>query len=238
LNCPMTKAAHNIISKKMEYIIHKASVTPSLKGQWDGDAWQQANIATLDNFLKESSDHHPRAEVKLTYLDKNLYVFFRVFDKYVLCKQTQYQAQVCKDSCVEFFVQPRQKKGYFNFEINCGGTMLLYYIEDPTRVDKGFARHRPVPLKLGCTVDIYHSLPRIVYPEVEDDTKWLLEYRVPFTLFEAYLGSLGNIAGQIWRGNLFKCADSSSHPHWASWASLDGNSNFHLPEYFAPMRFE
>jgi hypothetical protein len=42
---------------------------------------------------------------------------------------TQYQEMVCYDSCVEFFVQPEPHLGYFNFEFNRGGTMLIYYIE-------------------------------------------------------------------------------------------------------------
>lgn len=222
----------------MEYLIRKAPARPSLKGRWEEEAWQRAAIVTLDHFLKESSDHHPGVKVKLTYLDDILYVFFRVSDKYVLCERTQYQARVCEDSCVEFFIRPKPDHGYFNFEINCGGTMLLYYIEDATRVDDAFAKYSPVPWKLASMIDIYHSLPPRVYPEIIDDTEWMLEYRIPFTLFEAYLGPLGNVAGQTWHGNLFKCADSSSHPHWTSWAPLDGKHNFHLPEYFAPMHFE
>ena len=37
--------------------------------------------------------------------------------------------------------------------------------------------------------------------------------------------------------NFFKCADDSSHPHWASWAPIGEALNFHQPQYFAPLRF-
>jgi len=220
------------------YLIKKAPAQPTLEGSWDAPAWADANILTLDNFVKRSSDHHPKVQVKLTYTDKGLFVFFRVFDKYVRCTRTDYQASVCGDSCVEFFVRPLKDKGYFNFEINCGGTMLLYYIEDPTSGPDGFKKYTRVPRRLGKMVRIYHSMAEIVYPEIEKDTEWTVEYYIPFALFEEYVGSLGKISGQIWQANFYKCADNTSHPHWASWASLQGKLSFHLPEYFAPLRFE
>jgi len=66
--------------------------------------------------------------------------------------------------------------------------------------------------------------------------EWCLEYAIPVALFEAYAGSLGNLASQTWRGNFFKCADATSHPHWASWAPIGEELNFHQPEFFAPLR--
>jgi len=42
--------------------------------------------------------------------------------------------EVWKDSCVEFFIQPRPDAGYFNLEMNAGGAHLCCYIEDPARV--------------------------------------------------------------------------------------------------------
>jgi len=33
---------------------------------------------------------------------------------------------------------------------------------------------------------------------------------------EHYVGPLGPLTGQVWRGNFFKCAEDNSHPHWAA----------------------
>ncbi|MFC1461154.1 carbohydrate-binding family 9-like protein [Verrucomicrobiota bacterium] len=222
----------------MEYMIRKATERPSLKGQWDEPAWQRAQVVTLDCFLKESSEHHPRVEARVTYWEDSLFVLFRVFDKYVRSTRTDYQSRVCEDSCVEFFVRPCPEKGYFTFEINCGGAMLLYYIEDATRLDNGFAEYSQVPRKLADQIDIYHSLPDIVDPEKEDDLEWTVEYSVPFRFFESYVGRIRDVSGRTWHGNFYKCASDSSHPHWASWAPLRGEFNFHVPDCFAPLRFE
>ena len=44
-----------------------------------------------------------------------------------------------KDSCVELFsCSPKLDRGYFSFEINCGGAMTVLYVTDPTRLPDGF----------------------------------------------------------------------------------------------------
>ncbi|MFA5042486.1 MAG: carbohydrate-binding family 9-like protein [Kiritimatiellia bacterium] len=223
----------------MEYVITKAAQRPSLKGLWDEVPWHSVNAITLDNFLAQSKSRHPRAEAKAVYRDDGLFIFFRVFDKYIRCVHTEYQASVCEDSCVEFFVEPRAGRGYFNFEINCGGTMLLFFQEQLSGRPGARIAYKPysIPWELGRQVAIYHSLPKVVEPAIETDTEWRIEYFIPFAIFEHYLGPLGSIPGQVWRANFYKCGGATSHAHWAAWAPMGPELNFHLPQYFAPIRF-
>ena len=221
----------------LEYVITKATQRPSLKGLWDEPAWHEMPVAKLSHFLAQSKSRHSRVEVKAVYQDHGLFVFFRVFDKYVRCVQTEYQAGVCTDSCVEFFAEPKPGRGYFNFEINCGGTLLLYYCDGKGYRDVKL-NFNPVPWEFGRQVTIYHSLPKVVDPEIEVDTEWRIEYFIPFTLFEHYFGPWGPIPGQVWRANFYKCADKTSHPHWITWVPLGAEFNFHVPQYFAPIRFQ
>jgi hypothetical protein len=88
----------------------------------------------------------------------------------------------------------------------------------------------------GRQVAVYHSLPSIIEPEMEDEVTWSLEFSIPFALLMAYVGSLEKVAGQQWRGNLYKCGDKTSHPHWASWSPLS-DKNFHAPWDFGALRF-
>ncbi|MBU4199718.1 MAG: carbohydrate-binding family 9-like protein [Verrucomicrobia bacterium] len=222
----------------MEYVIRRASATPSLLGKWLEPAWRDVPVARIRHFHKKSSCHHPQVEAKLTYTIEALHVFFRVQDRYIRSTRTDFQASVCKDSCVEFFIQPKPDKGYLNFEINCGGTLLVYYIEDSVRTKDGYRKGQPLSRDLAQGVRIFHSMPAIVYPEIAKKRTWFLEYSIPFALFEALVGRLGVLKGQRWRGNLYKCADESSRPHWASWAPIGSELNFHQPKYFAPFRFQ
>jgi hypothetical protein len=94
-----------------------------------------------------------------------------------------------------------------------------------------------VPWDWAREVRIHHSMPSVVTPEIEKDTEWYIEYRVPLDLFEKYVGPLGPPTGQEWRANFYKCADRSSHPHWAAWAPIGEKLSFHIPWYFGTLRF-
>ncbi len=224
-------------NENQEYTLHKASARPELKGLWEGPVWKSIAPLPVKHFHPQSSEHRPAVQAKLLYEDTGLYVFFDVKDRYVLSTHTNYQDSVCQDSCVEFFVQPKPGKGYFNFEINAGGAMLLTYIETPDRKTGADRKITEVPWDLAKSVTIYHSLPETVDPERTEPVEWRVEYFIPFSVFESFVGPLGNPAGQTWRANFYKCADKSSHPHWASWAPIGEKLSFHVPYYFGTLCF-
>ena len=220
----------------MEYAIARPQTLPELQGEWDGPAWAGVTPLTISHFHSRSSNHQPRVRAKLLHDDTAVYVIFRVEDRHVRSVQVHAQGPVCTDSCVEFFVEPRTGGGYFNFEANAGGTFLLYYIQDHRRGADGFAKSVPVSGDWLRRLRVYHSLPAVVDPELPGPVTWVLEYAIPMALIEAYAGPLGSLSGQTWRGNFFKCADATSHPHWASWAPIGEALNFHQPDFFAPLR--
>ena len=219
------------------YTIKPTATPPALNGAFASGAWGEAEEGRVAHFGKESRGHCPDTRFRVLHDDNALYVKFEVRDQYVRSVQTAYQGLVCFDSCAEFFVQPCAGKGYFNFEMNAGGTLLLYYIEDHRRTPDGFEKFAKVPETLARQMTIWHSLPAVVEPEIAEPTTWSVAYRVPMALFEAFIGPLGKLAGQTWRGNFFKCGDQTSHPHWGSWAPLT-KLNFHLPDCFGELRLE
>ncbi len=183
------------------------------------------------------SRHRPETKVRTLYDEEALYVIFRVRDRFVRCTRTRYQEAVHKDGCVEFFVEPRPDKGYLNFEVNCGGALVLKHIVDPERTADGFAAYEDVPWEQASQVHIYHSLPAVVEPEITGPIDWTVEYAIPRALLETYAGPLGPFAGSEWRGNFYKCAEDTSHPHWASWAPIGEILDFHQPGRFGTLRF-
>src|SRR5206468_13091489 len=134
---------------------------PELQGNWNGPAWRDAGIADVASFHPASSDHRPKTEAKILHDDDGLYVHFRVQDRYVVCTRTENQSLTSKDSCVEVYFQPFPDKGYLNFEMNCGGTLLLFYVTDHARDPATIFREKvEVPQSLIDTMRIDHSLPR------------------------------------------------------------------------------
>lgn len=133
-------------------------------------------------------------------------------------------------------MEPKVGGGYFNFEFNCGGAFLCSHITNPERVPGGFKEFTQVPREIAHAVQVRSSLPRLVEKEISDPITWILQFYIPLNLLEHFVGPLGNLPNQIWRGNFFKCAEEVSHPHWASWSPVD-EFNFHLPRCFGMLRF-
>lgn len=216
------------------YTVHTAHRPPELAADFDGAAWAVAEQGVVGCFREESSEHRPDVRFRILHNGTHLFVRFHVKDRYVRSVQTAYMGSVCTDSCTEFFVRPKADQGYFNFEVNAGGTLHLSYIEDPTYGPNGFTRWRPVDAARAGRMTIWHSLPAVVDPEITDPIEWGNGWTIPVELLEAYIGPLGALSGQTWRANLYKCADHTSHPHWASWSPVPRLS-FHLPECFGEL---
>jgi hypothetical protein len=221
----------------MQAIVRAALVRPRLEDGWLAPAWSSAETLELAHFRPEGGDHRPRTRCRLLHDGAGLAGIFRVEDRYVRSRHTRFGDPVYEDSCVEIFLQPLANRGYFNFEMNCGGTLRASHVTDHRRAPGGFAAATPLAEEDGRRVEIRSSLPRTLEPERDDPIEWQLAFFVPIAVLERYLGPLGALGGQTWRANLYKCGDLTSHPHWASWAPLEAR-NFHLPHCFGSLRFE
>jgi hypothetical protein len=217
-----------------EYVISRSVSEPLPGADWQDPFWSPAETLELTHFRPEGSGHRPRTFARLLYDENGIHGIFQVHDQYVRCTRTNFQDEVWKDSCVEFFVQPKQGCGYFNFEFNCGGAFLCYYIVNPERTADGFKEFTKVPEEIGRTIQVWPSLPGRIREEIKEPVVWTLRFFIPFSLFEHY--PLGKLSSQAWRGNFYKCADESSHPHWGSWTPLDA-FDFHRPSCFGRIRF-
>jgi hypothetical protein len=218
------------------YVVQWADALPDLATDWDDNAWARAETAELSHFRPEGSAHRPRVRVRLLHSVAGIRGIFEAQDRYVRSTRTNYMEEVWKDSCVEFFIQPRADAGYFNLEMNAGGAHLCCYIEDPERAPDGFKKFTRLPAEIGRRIQVKSSLPKTVDPEISEAVRWQLNFMVPFKVLEQYVGPLGEVRGQEWRGNFYKCADDGSHPHWGSWAPVDV-FNFHTPRCFGTLQF-
>lgn len=218
------------------YQVARAGRRPALQGLWDGPVWGGVEPLAIDSFRPESSDHRPRCAAKVIYDDEALYGIFRVDDRYVRAVHTNFQDDVCRDSCVECFVQPDPTRGHFNFEFNCGGTLLCSYVKKPPLTPEELGPYIAFSDDACRRVGIYHSLPAVVDPELTQPTQWSLEFAVPFALLEGYGCDVPLGPGATWHANFYKCGDATSHPHWAAWSPVD-ELNFHLPRCFGKLEF-
>ncbi|MBT3277836.1 MAG: carbohydrate-binding family 9-like protein [Phycisphaerales bacterium] len=214
---------------------------PAGPGEWTDAYWADVPVVAIANYHPDSSDHHPRAEVKLTHSSDAIHVFFRVEDQYVRSVATKRNDPVCCDSCVEFFLAPRPDAGstYFNFEFAAGGVLLASYVEDPSREPGGpLAKYTLFSEAQASGITAATSLPGITDPEIAEPTTWTLQYTLPLAAMESFVGPLAPLDGRTMRANFYKCGDDTSHPHWGAWNSIGDELNFHQPAQFGPLRFE
>jgi len=218
----------------MRHEVTRLAKPPAIDADWDKEPWAGIQPMFIDRYMGKKPTHIPTVQAKIAYDDEALYVIFRVVDQYVRAVAQKNQQEVCGDSCVEFFLTPGTdvSKGYFNIEVNCGGTMLCRHQVAPGKDKQALTQDE-------CAgVQIAHSLPRIVDPEIVEPTTWTVEYRLPVALLEKYAAVTRPAPGVVWRANLYKCADLTSHPHWLTWAPIDWpEPNFHVPECFGVLEF-
>ena len=223
---------------RMCYRLRRAETLPDILAAWDDPGWATAETLSIASYHPRSSSHRPRSEARLLHDGRAIACMFRVEDRNVLARATAYQEPTHEDSCVEFFAMPRAGAGYFNFEWNAIGTLLLWYIDKPRRADGSFESYVPVPPELARDIAVHASLPGPMVEEQPGPLLWTVSSRIPLALFETFAGPLGDLGGQIWQANLYKCADASSCPHWGAWSDIGERLDFHQPGRFGEIVFE
>lgn len=223
-------------AQTMHYGVTRLDQPMTLEADWDAVVWQDVPALELCHYMGDRPAHFPRTQARLAYDDEAIYVIWRVEDQYVRAVAPHHQGEVWKDSCVEFFFTPGDDvdAGYFNLEMNCGGTFLFHYQQEPWKsvVD--------LPPAIVDGVQVAALLPRIVEPEIAEPIVWVVAYRLPIEGLATYYPALKRPApGVSWRANFYKIADATSHPHYLTWSPVDKpKPDFHSPAFFGTITFE
>jgi len=85
------------------YNVLKLKQSMKIDGNWLKQQWQNIDAVDITNYIGTIPEFRPAVKAKMTYDDENLYVIFRVQDRYVRCITKDFNGPVWEDSCVEFF---------------------------------------------------------------------------------------------------------------------------------------
>ena len=213
------------------YTVKRLTRPMKIDANWNKPPWRSTRSLKVNNFIRGVPAYRPVVEAKMLYDDENVFVIFRVRDKYVRSITTEINGPVWKDAAVEFFFSPDTSlpENYFNLEVNCGGTALLGYRT---------SGKKPVDDDVKM-IEIAHSLPKTVDPEITDPVTWTVEYRIPFAMLKKYSKVTQPKKGIAWRANFYKIAENNSNPHHITWAVVGGSRpTFHSPKYFGTVLFQ
>lgn len=218
------------------YLIKKYPSIP----EFTPEAWDGIAAVKLDCFRPESSSHRPETTACAIHDGKGMAVFFEVNDRFIRLKNSRHNQPVCEDSCVEFFFAPfsnTENIDYFNFECSASGVMLCGRIMGRRLPDGSFENFRLIDEENCRDIRMNALLSGPLEEEITRETKWHLGLYIPFDFFRRQTEREILFSGRAFRGNFYKCADRSSHPHWGSWSPVN-ELNFHMPECFGELIFQ
>ncbi len=194
------------------------------------------NIAEIkinsNSYLWKKNNYCPNVIIKMFHTENSIYLKFKVFEKKITIKHTEFGSEVWKDSCVEFFINPYPKKSedYFNIEINALGTALI-------GVGKKRGNGKRYHFKKEEVKDweIISSVKNLITGE-HGKNFWDLYIKIPKSFFKNRYNEYLNIKNCI--ANFYKCGDETEFVHYGAWNKIESPvPNFHLPEYFGELQF-
>jgi hypothetical protein len=234
-NTPEGKTSIMQAQETPVYQVARLKKSIVIDANWNKAQWKKIKPIEIKHYMGKVSNFQPEVQSKMMYDDVNLYVIFQVKDRYVKSVTTEYNGPVSTDSCVEFFFSPDSQfpLRYFNLEVNAGGTPLMFYIAKPMSEVKKLL---PDELK---QIQIAHSLPATVDPEITEPVTWTIEYRIPISILSKYANVTHPAKGVSWKANFYKTGSKTSNPNYITWSVVDfPRPNFHLPQFFGTIQFQ
>lgn len=177
-------------------------------------------FAPIDSYVwGGEGTYMPEARAYVTWNEEGLQVLLCAMEKEISVEATEFNGEVYRDSCLEFFVQPfEDDPRYLNIETNAGGAALIGF--GPNREQRERLPEMPEGMNLRA------SRHRGGW--------WAVAYTVPASLLKQLYGRTP-APGSRMRGNFYKC-DETIHPHFGSWAPIAHfRPDFHRPEWFGEL---
>ena len=174
--------------------------------------------------------YKPEVYFRIAYNEHHLFLKFDVQENEFRATEIAPCAPVWEDSCVEFFIQPENDKGYYNIEINAIGTVLGAYgssrnerITIPHELDDTILR--------DSTIKFNNENPDEAYYQ------WSLTAKIPYSIF--FKHQFRPKSGTTIRGNFHKCGNKLPLPHFVTWHPVKTpKPDFHRPEHFGTLIFK
>lgn len=174
----------------------------------------------IDNVNWAEYPYAPKVSFRIAHSDDALAVMYEVEERHVRAITTENNGPVWEDSCVELFIANPTGEGYFNFEVNCIGTILA-----ASRRSRNDAIH--FSEEQIAQIRHFGSIPHDVIDSRGEEQRWWMVVVIPFSI----LGI--ERAPESLRANLYKCGDKCDDMHFLSWNPIKlEQPNFHCPEFF------
>lgn len=170
----------------------------------------------------------PSCRFSAGWCKKGIGILFHVKGPDLRAVATEDNGQVWQDSCCEFFISDPDDGTYYNFEMNCIGTLLAS--KRKSREDCiHFSEEKLKRVRRFTTLE--HKAV-----EISDKVfSWSVGMFIPFELVGI---DPENIPSRL-KANFYKCGDLTKHIHFLSWSPIDcPKPDFHRPDFFGTIELE
>ncbi|MGD8606927.1 MAG: carbohydrate-binding family 9-like protein [Myxococcales bacterium] len=226
--CDAQRTPHSV----PKLVVEHAERTPIIDGVLSDAAWEHAS--STGPFL------HPRrtapapfaASAKMLWDERYLYVGVEVNDDLLTASDTEHDAHLWTQDCVELMIAPRGSlPGYFEIEVSPRGIVF------DTRFE---SRREPAPfghVAWDGQVDVAVTL-RGEIGDQEPDGGYTVEMAVPWQAFSpGEPESRPPAFGEEWRANVFVLDLSDKGQQAVAWSPPDV-PDFHVPARFGRLVFD
>lgn len=172
----------------------------------------------------------PQVHFRIAHTGETIWLSFQVEESHVLARHLIPNSPTHKDSCVEFFLDPKKNGHYYNFEFNAIGTVHLAYGQNVE--EREFVPPALIEGMIRCHSDL-GTQPL----DIKENKSWRLTVIIPAGIL--IHDQLSDLSGLQTRANFFKCGDETDQPHYLTWNRVETDKpSFHQPQYFGALLFE
>lgn len=202
-----------------------------LDGKLDEAEWTTARgtgafVKTLDGAAAES-----KAEAKVLWDDKFLYVAFQLEDKDVWATKTGRDDQLWKEEAVEVFIDADGDKAtYVELQVNPKNAVFDSYLPKYRENQNDFDAGMKTAVFVDGTVD----------KRDDADKGWSVEMQIPLIAArgkDATMKSVPPVVGTVWRVNFFRMDMPAGKPQQGTSWSAPMVADFHALDKFGELVF-
>lgn len=183
---------------------------------------QASKFAVCENNWPKDAPYTPDCNGSIARAKGHLAVMFHVRGLDLRATALEDGGNCWEDSCCEFFITDPYDGTYYNFELNCIGSLLA--AKRTSRIDSS-----PLDSALLTRVLRFSSLKHQEINASDTVFSWTVAMLIPFEV----IGIDGDNLPVSARCNFYKCGDKTAHPHFLSWNPIQTpKPDFHRPECF------
>lgn len=204
----------------------------------------EASLEAVSNLLEEHTElstigvlnwdafsYAPVVKFRIARNKNDIWLKYYVTESTILAKHTATNSAVSRDSCVEFFFDPIGDGNYYNFEINCIGTIHLAY--GPGRGNREYVD----PQVIQKYIKVESTLGNQPFAEKKGGHSWEMTLVIPAEVLTYNKGIL--LKELHAKANFYKCGDDTSLKHYVTWNPVGTEKpDYHRPDYFGNLVFE